>query len=106
MLDDEELFEKKGYLLVSWKQVLVLLHKHCLTPGCCALTVPEETIISEQGASVTFRVCCTDNHQNTWHSSEFYPKHTEKGLARAKLNVELSTWILPTGLHFAPIKVC
>ena len=101
----EKTVEREGYLLVSWKQLLVVLHHHCLTPGCCALVVPEETVISEQGAAVSFTITCTDNHQNMWHSSEFYPKKADRGKARSKLNVELSSYILLTGLQFAPVKV-
>ena len=104
-LDVDDVLDKNGYLLVSWKQLLVVLHHNCLTPGCCGLVVPEETVISEQGAAVSFTLNCTENHQNTWHSSDFYPKKSDKGKARSKLNTELSSYILLTGLQFAPTQV-
>ena len=103
--EQEDPFDKEGYLLVSWKRLLPELHKHCLTSGCSASVVPEETIISEQGAAVSVTMFCMDNHKNTWHSSDFYPKKGDHGKARSKLNVLLSSFILLTGLLFAPIQV-
>ena len=99
------MFNKKGYLLVSWKKLLPELHKHCLTPGCLSATIPEETIIKEQGAAVSVTMFCMGNHENTWESSEFYPKKGDYGKARSKLNVVLSCFILLTGLLFSPVQV-
>ena len=95
---------KEGYILVSWDQILSLLHRQCLTAGCDAM-VPEETETSEQGAAVSFTMCCSSNHSNTWHSSGFYPKKSDKGKARSKLNVQLSTFILLCGLQFSNVEV-
>ena len=92
-------------MIVSWKQLLPLLHRQCLTPGCEALVVPEETAVSEQGAAVSVSFCCTDNHVNVWHASEFYSRKHKRGNVRSKLNVKLATYILLTGNHFAPLEV-
>ena len=99
------MFEKGGYTLVAWKSLLVVLHRHCLTDGCVGCVDPEDTEISEQGAAVSITLCCSNNHKNTWHNSEFYPKKSEKGKARSKLNTQLSSYVLLTGLQFAPVEV-
>ena len=101
----EGFFSKAGFVLVSWVSLLGLVHRKCLSEDCEAMVIPEETRISYQGAAVSIHMCCTSNHINIWHSSEFYSKKTEKGRARSKLNVQLATYILCTGMQFSPVEV-
>ena len=72
------LFEKDGYVLVTWNKILHLIHRHCLTPGCSAIVDPEETRLTEQGAAVTIHLTCLNNHINSWNTSEFYPKQENR----------------------------
>ena len=99
------MFSKDGYALVSWEKLLRLLHHDCLTPDCHALVVPEETKIAHQGATVSLHLCCTENHVNIWHSSDFYERKTAAGRVRSKLNVRLASYLLTTGLQFSPMEV-
>ena len=99
------MFSKDGYVLVSWEKLLRLLHHDCLTPDCHALVVPEETKIAHQGATVSLHLCCTENHVNIWHSSDFYERKTAAGRVRSKLNVRLASYLLTTGLQFSPMEV-
>ena len=109
-----------AYLLVSTTQLLQLLRRQCLTPGCRAL-VEEDIGLSLQvrqpgcfcemhscltkGAAATVKLCCMDKNNNSWSTDSFYDRLSPLGRQRSKLNVRLSTYLQLTGSNYDPIKV-
>ena len=54
---------------------------------------------------MTAKLCCLDNHDNSWSTDSFYDKLSTQGRQRSKLNVRLSAYLQLTGTNYDPIKV-
>ena len=116
-----------------------LLYSHCLTSGCTGHVIKHETRVTYQGieslhlwrkknlynlhtagATISYQLFCSENHNNLWSTSEFYNSTNQvtayhrvmlihfailQGRSVSVLNAKLSTFVTVTGQNYENLKV-
>lgn len=116
-----------------------LLYSQCLTSGCTGHVIKQETRVTYQGikslhlwrekkpddlhtagATISYQLSCSENHNNLWSTSEFYNSSNQvtayhrvllihfvilQGRSVSVLNAKLSTFVTVTGQNYENLKV-